>query len=253
MYFGPHKHILSKALLTVTAVKIVGDVISGAVRSIIRRGGLKPDMADTYVWRVQSAVAIIVLIISAFIFIRVLQKIKRSIAVIPEAERLEMARLQEETFGVRNAALNADTLRKLTELWFAILVGVQFMYEVFSEVYRHFALGLYTATVSQNEISGEAYTSLYNLSHGFKYQGLLVALILGVIMTAIFLDDATLKLTAILAASVYLLSSIVPEMTTLTIMGKSIGIVWSSVIFHILDTIGMAVFAIYLRIRYRGV
>ncbi|MCR5733937.1 MAG: hypothetical protein K6G22_04940 [Lachnospiraceae bacterium] len=210
-------------------------------------------MADTYVWRVQSAVAIIVLIISAFIFIRVLHKIKRFIAVVPEDERIEMARLQEETFGVRNAALNADTLRKLTELWFAILVGVQFMYEIFSEVYRHFALGLYTVTVSRNEITGEAYTSLYNLSHGFKYQGLLVALILGVIMTAIFLDDATLKLTAILAASVYLLSSIVPEMTTLNILGRDIGIVWSSVIFHILDTLGMAVFAIYLRIRYRGI
>ena len=53
----------------------------------------------------------------------------------------------------------------------------------------------------------DAYTSLYNLSHSFKYQGMLIALLLGVIMTAIFLDDRTLKLVAILAASVYLLSS----------------------------------------------
>ncbi len=131
--------------------------------------------------------------------------------------------------------------------------GVQLMYEVFSEVYRHFVLDLYQAVVKYTGVTSDTYTSLYNLSHSFKYQGMLIALLLGVIMTAIFLDDKTLMLVTILAASIYLLSATGLEMMTLSVLGESVGIVWSSVIFHLIDTIGMIGLALYLRIKYHGV
>ncbi|MCR5596020.1 MAG: hypothetical protein K6G12_09225 [Lachnospiraceae bacterium] len=208
-------------------------------------------MADDIIWRVQFVVAVLTLIASACVFVVQIRRINKYISVVPADDRLEMAALQEEYFGKDNSALNAEIIRKLLETWFVIFVGVQLMYEVFSEVYRHFALNLYRAVARSG---GEYdYTSLYNLSHSFKYQGMLIALLLGVIMTAIFLDDKTLKLVAILAASIYLLSSTGLEMVTLSVLGQDIGIVWSSVIFHLIDTLGMIGLALYLRKRYHGV
>ncbi len=251
MYFSPRKHILSNVILSVTVIRFIGFTVSGIVRTVIRRGGVEPDMADDIIWRVQFVVAVLTLIASACVFVVQIRRINKYISVVPADDRLEMAALQEEYFGKDNSALNAEIIRKLLETWFVIFVGVQLMYEVFSEVYRHFALNLYRAVARSG---GEYdYTSLYNLSHSFKYQGMLIALLLGVIMTAIFLDDKTLKLVAILAASIYLLSSTGLEMVTLSVLGQDIGIVWSSVIFHLIDTLGMIGLALYLRKRYHGV
>ena len=63
--------------------------------------------------------------------------------------------------------------------------------------------------------TGAGYAFLYNLTHGFKYQGMLIALLLGIVVTAIFLSDRSLKLIAY--------------------------------------TIGLAAFAIYMRGRNKGV
>ena len=185
MYFSPRKHILSNVILFVTVIRFIGFCLSGLARVIIRKGGFEPDMADSYIWRVQSLTALLSVIASTAVFTYGLVKIRKFISVVPEEERAEMAALQEETFGEGNSNLNAEIIRKLLETWFVIFVGVQLMYEVFSEVYRHFALGLYQAVVKYAGITSETYTSLYNLSHSFKYQGMLIALLLGVIMTAI--------------------------------------------------------------------
>lgn len=253
MYFSPKKHILSNVILLVTLIRFIGFVLSGSARTLVRRGGMLPDMADQMVWRIQSCIAMITITLSACVFIVALRKTGRYFELIPEEERADMAALQEEIFGSSLSNLNGEIIRKLLETWFVIFVGVQLMYEVFSEVYRLFALRLYDAIAESGKLMTDAYTSLYNLSHSFKYQGMLIALLLGVIMTAIFLDDKTLKLVAILAASVYLLSSTGLEMATFSVLGKDIGIVWSSVIFHVIDTVGMICLALYLRVRYHGI
>ena len=253
MYFSPKKHILSNVILYVTVIRFVGFCLSGLARVAVRSGGFEPDMADAYVWRIQSVTAIITVAASAVVFSYALMKIKQFISVVPEEDRDDMAVLQAEAFGEGNSNLSADIIRKLLETWFVIFVGVQLMYEVFSEVYRHFVLDLYQAVVKYTGVTSDTYTSLYNLSHSFKYQGMLIALLLGVIMTAIFLDDKTLMLVTILAASIYLLSATGLEMMTLSVLGESVGIVWSSVIFHLIDTIGMIGLALYLRIKYHGV
>ena len=234
-------------------IRFIGFVLSGSARTLVRRGGMLPDMADQMVWRIQSCIAMITIILSACVFIVALRKTRRYFELIPEEERADMAALQEEIFGSSLSNLNGEIIRKLLETWFVIFVGVQLMYEVFSEVYRLFALRLYDAIAESGKLMTDAYTSLYNLSHSFKYQGMLIALLLGVIMTAIFLDDKTLKLVAILAASVYLLSSTGLEMATFSVLGRDIGIVWSSVIFHVIDTVGMICLALYLRVRYHGI
>jgi hypothetical protein len=42
-------------------------------------------------------------------------------------------------------------------------------------------------------------------------------------------------------------------MASVAVMGDTIGIVWSSVIFPVMDTVGLAVLAMYMRMRYHGV
>ena len=95
--------------------------------------------------------------------------------------------------------------------------------------------------------------SIYNLTHGFKYQGMLIALLLGAMMTGIFLDDRALKITSIVIACLFMLSIAGPEMFTLSLMGRRYGIVWSSVIFNLMETVGLFALALYLRWRYNGV
>ncbi len=253
MYFSPKKHVLSNVILGVALRRLLGFGCSGLARILTRRGGYLPDMADSKVHGMQILISLTVILLSALLFTAALRKVNRSVKAVPESERREIAKLQEETFGEGNAALNADLVRKLLEIWFVILVGVQLLYEAFSEVYRHFTLGFLDMISRRSGIGGEDYTSLYNLTHSFKYQGILIALLLGAFVTAIFLNDRTLKLAVALAGAVFLLSSTGMEMATVSVMGHSVGIVWSSLVYHLIDTLGLAALAIYLRFTYHGV
>lgn len=253
MYFGPKKHILSNVILSVTLIRLVSFVTSGIVRVIVRRGGMMPDMMDEFIWKIQTYIAFISIVACAMVFIYALKLVNRYISVIPREDRMEIAKLQEESFGESNSALNSETIRNLLETWFVVFVGVQLMYEFFSGIYRQFVGRLYMTLNDAQGAGGEMYNSLYNLSHSFKYQGMLIALLLGVIMTAIFLNDRILKMITVISAILYLLSAAGLEMSTISVMGKPVGIVWSSFIFHIIDTIGMVILALYLRKKYNGV
>ncbi|MBQ7679873.1 MAG: hypothetical protein IJT34_08490, partial [Butyrivibrio sp.] len=129
----------------------------------------------------------------------------------------------------------------------------QAMYDVSSIVYRRFAVSLAEVMVDIQGETGSAYTEIYNLTHGFKYQGMLVALLLGAMVTAIFLDDRQMEGAVGLITLIYMISTIWIGMGTISLLGHSIGVVWSSVIFHVLETIGLITIARYLRLRYRGV
>ena len=157
------------------------------------------------------------------------------------------------SFGEDNSALNADVIKKLLRIWFAILVGAQFMYDVSAGLYSRFTGYLDTAIPGMSESTGMYYAFIYNLTHGFKYQGMLIALLLGIVVTAVFLNDRTLKLIAYVIAVLFIISSMGMEMAKLTIFGNTLGIVWSSVIFHTIDTVGLLIFAIHMRIAYHGV
>ena len=253
MYFSPKKHILSNMLLFVAMLRLIAAAVSLAVRLIMRRGGILPDLADETLARMQLVPAAAVLLITALIFLTALIEIGRNLRVIPKEERQELARLQEETFGERNAALPAETVRKLLLIWLAILVGAQSMYDLSAEIYRRFVTGLARAFIDATGSTGSAYASFYNLSHGFKYQGMLIALLLGAAMTGIFLADRILIAAVVLVAGLFMISAAGMEMYTLPVMGRAYGIVWSSVIFHFMETIGLIAVACYLRVKYHGV
>ncbi|MBQ3790349.1 MAG: hypothetical protein II800_05405 [Lachnospiraceae bacterium] len=253
MYFSPKKHILSDVIMEVALVRLTGAGLYGFLRLLLRKGGILPDLTDASIWRMQLIFSAVTLLISAAIFLRALRSIAQGLKAIPREDRQEMARLQEEVFGEENAALPAETIRRLLRIWLTILVGAQSMYDFSSVIYQRFLSHLTQFFLDTTGGTGEAYVSLYNLTHGFKYQGMLIALLLGAMMTGIFLDDRSLKITSIVIALLFMISVAGLEMFTLSLLGRNYGIVWSSVIFHLMETVGLFALARYLRIRYHGV
>ncbi|MCR5676153.1 MAG: hypothetical protein K6G16_10640 [Lachnospiraceae bacterium] len=253
MYFSPKKHILSDVIMMVALVRFAGASLYGLLRLLLRQSGVVPDMTDRSLWTLQMTFSVATLLVSAVIFLCALYRISRGLRAVPVEDRQEMARLQEEVFGDNNADLPAETIRRLLRIWFTILVGAQSMYDFSSIIFRRFITRLTQFFVDTTGGTGEVYVSIYNLTHGFKYQGMLIALLLGAMMTGIFLDDRELKIAAILIAALFMLSAAGMQMFTLSLLGKSYGIVWSSVIFHLMETVGLFALAWYLRGRYRGI
>ncbi len=98
-----------------------------------------------------------------------------------------------------------------------------------------------------------SYVTIYNNTHGFKYMGMLLAILIGVIMTGIFLKDKLLKGVTLACTALFLITFSLFQMQTIEFFGKSIGIAWTSVIFHFVETMGLIALALYLRYRYHGV
>ncbi len=253
MYFSSKKHILSNAILISALVRLLEFIISGVLRLIIRRGTIYDYVADMRVSNVQTILSACTLLVSAAVFIYALRKTERCMSVVPKEDRADMAELQKEIFGADNSKLSAEVIRKLLRIWFSILVGAQLMYDISSGIYTHFMRILNITTMQSGDTTGAGYAFLYNLTHGFKYQGMLIALLLGIVVTAIFLEDKVLRIIAYVIALLFVLSSMYMNMSTFNLMGDIVGIVWSSAIFHGIDTVGLAALAIYMRIHYNGV
>lgn len=254
MYINPRKHILSETILITAVIRLLTAIASGTARLLMRRAGVLPDMVDDLTYTVQNFFSLVNLVLSASVFVYALFRITHFIGVVPEEERREIARLQEEVFGKKNTVLPAETVRKLLEVWCVILVGAQAMYDFMNIIYRQFAVNLAGIVLSSGSEGAQgAYVSLYNFTHCFKYQGMLIALLLGVLMTAIFLSDPFLMIIAVGIAALFIVCSMGMEMYTLSVLGHSFGIVWTSVLFHFIETVGMITMALYLRLRYRGV
>jgi hypothetical protein len=264
MFISPKKHILSNTILIAALIRAAEFLISGILRTIRRQSLLmiKPDgpsglvsyiASESGYSRIQTVLSLLTVILTAVTFIYALKKTGAYMALIPKEDREDLARLQEEVFGENNSALSAETVRKLLRIWFAILVGAQIMYDISAGLYSSFTGYLSLATAESGDVTGAGYAFLYNLTHGFKYQGMLVALLLGIVVTAIFLSDRSLKLIAYTIAVLFIISSMGMEMAKVTLLGDTLGMVWSSVIFHAMNTIGLAAFAIYMRVRYKGV
>ena len=107
-----------------------------------------------------------------------------------------MGRLQEEVFGTKLSALSADAIRRLLQIWAVILIGVEIVYDVTSTLYREFMLQLFSMELLTGGIFSGGFAVLYNSTHGFKYLGMLIAILLGIMMTGIFLNDRPLKAVA---------------------------------------------------------
>ena len=78
------------------------------------------------------------------------------------------------------------------------------------------------------------------------------AIILGMFVTAVFLKDRMLKIISVVLTVLFLLAFTIFQMVTFYTEIKIISIVWTSVIYHGLETVGLIIFSIYLSKHYKG-
>ncbi len=251
MYVNRKQHFLSNSLFWAAGIHISANLILLIVRKIIQNENITtPDMINTNLLIAQIAVSAIQVIMMALVFIGAFDKLKSALSVVDESDRLKMAVLQQEAMGNKIPALTGDSIGKLLELWGAILIAVRMVYDICSIVYRRFITDL--IDLSSAASSGEDFVAIYNNTHGFKYIGLLIAMLLGSLMTGIFLNDKLIKVITMILMTFFLLSFVLIGMQTLTFAGYSIGVVWTSVIFHLIETLGLFVLGLYLRKKYIG-
>ncbi|SCY27632.1 MULTISPECIES: hypothetical protein [unclassified Butyrivibrio] len=251
MYVNRKEHFLSNSLFWAAGIHVLSNIALFLVRRFVPKANAsQPDLANPAILVGQIAVAAAQVILMAIVFISAYDRLKKALSVVDEADRLKMAVLQKEAMGNKVPALTGNSILRLLELWGVILVAVRMVYDICSLVYRRFIADL--IDFSSDSISNEDFIAIYNNTHGFKYIGILIALLLGSLMTGIFLNDKLIKVLTMILMAFFLLSFVLLEMQTITVGGYRIGIVWTSVIFHLIETLGLIVLGLYLRKKYIG-
>lgn len=254
LYINIKKRILSSTILQVAVVKIIAACLEGALRVILKKSSItSPDMMDIVLWRAQMAISLIQIIVIAFMFFKVWKRLDHYMKLVPKEDQQGMGELQKEVFGKNKlAALSVNSVSRLLQLWAVIFIGAELIYDFTSIMYRRFIGILMDALSSGTAMSDGTFVMLYNMTHGFKYLEILSAILLGVMMTGIFLNDRYLKIASAGILVLFLVSFGVLQMQTVYLMGREVGIVWTSIIYHITETVGLVVLSRYLTKQYKG-
>ena len=253
MYINVRKHILSNAILGVALVKILAALLEGALRMLLKRREYStPDMLDSILWKCQLAISGLQIIITIIIFYYSWKKLNHYINIVPKEDREHMGDLQKEFLAGHISSLSVSSINRLQQLWAVIFIGAELIYVFTSVMYRRFIGMLMDALSEGSALADGTFVMLYNMTHGFKYLEILSAILLGVVMTGIFLNDRFLKLSSLAVLAFFLLSFAVLQMQTVYLMGREVGIVWTSVIYHVTETLGLVLLSIYLSRHYKG-
>ncbi|MBQ7425077.1 MAG: hypothetical protein IJV21_02300 [Lachnospiraceae bacterium] len=255
MYINVKKHILSNSILMVAVVKIIAALLEGASRVLLQKSSsATPDMLDIYLWRIQLVLSAAQIIVTALIFYTSWKRLYHYMTLVPAEDQAMMGELQKEFLGKKNASLSVSSVNRLLQLWAVIFVGAELIYDFTSIMYRRFIAVLMDALSAGTGtgMSDGTFVMLYNMTHGFKYLEILAAILLGVVMTGIFLSDRYMKIASLLILALFLISFAVLQMQTVNLMGREVGIVWTSIIYHFTETVGLVVLSQYLARAYKG-
>ncbi len=254
MYISVKKHILSNAIMIVAVTKIVAALCEGAMRFLLQRANTaSPDMLDIMLWHAQLVISLLQITVTAVVFYVTWRKLYHYMTLVPADDQQGMADLQKEYLGKNKiASLSVSSVNRLLQLWAVIFIGAELIYLFTSIMYRRFIGILMDALSEGNGMTDGTFVMLYNMTHGFKYLEIIAAILLGVVMTGIFLNDRTLKLASLIILVLFLLSFALFQMQTVNLMGREFGLVWTSIIYHLTETVGLMCLSLYLTKRYRG-
>ena len=96
-------------------------------------------------------------------------------------------------------------------------------------------------------------TRVYGSIDGFKNLVMVFTLLLGIVITALILENRKFTILSIVIAILFLVAFCIFDIKSTDILGIRPAVSWSSMGFDLINTVGMIIFAVYLRIRYRGV
>ncbi len=253
MYLSKKVHILTPAIMLTAIFNLLSELASGLARIVLSKlPSLTPDMLDTKMWTIQSAFAILQLLLTIGVFLVARKKLNRLMKLIPREDWSDMGKLQSEMIKDSVATLSITEINQLLQVWAAILIGVEIVYDVTSSAYKSFVTQLVKIVDLSNPETYNAFVALYNSTHGFKYIGMLIAICIGILTTGIFLQDRWLITSSITLTVLFLIAFVFIQSNTIVLASRMVGVVWTSVIFHILQTLGLMVLSAYLFKRYRG-
>ena len=253
MYINVKKHILSHSIMSVALVRIIAAAFEGVSRLLLERSNFaSPDMLDIYLYRISLISSSLQIIAASVIFYIAWKKLKHYLDLVPASDQQGMGELQKEYLGEKNASLSVSSVNRLLQLWAVIFIGAELLYDFTSIMYRRFIGMLINALAGGSALSDGTFVMLYNMTHGFKYLEILSAILLGVVMTGIFLNDRYLKLASLIVLALFLVSFALFQMQTVSLMGREYGLVWTSIIYHITETLGLFFLSLYLTIAYKG-
>lgn len=138
-----------------------------------------------------------------------------------------------------------DKSRTLLNIWGIVFVGVQIYYYLEMIFYDRILEDYFELA------SGEAYTAFYASTHGFKYAPMFVGLMFGIAMTGIMLRDRFIKVVVLVLSVLYLFFFGFQDMAFLSFRNTTVGIVLCSALFHTVQTVGILLLGMYLKLKYR--
>ena len=252
MYLNTRRHYLSIAICLSSLTGLMAQFLNSISRVIFNSKLNEPDMLNSRIFSFNRGVQLLVVLFTILIFAYSIKKLKGAIGLISDNDSEEMAILQKEFNPNGISTLKAEAIYQLLEIWASIMVFIQVMSMVSGYEYKRFVNDLYAIIPMESYEQAVTFSAIYNSTHGFKYIGMFSALIIGIFTTAVFLKDRFLKLAAVLITAVFFLAFTIFQMITFDTEVKIISIVWTSVIYHGLETIGLLLFSIYLARHYKG-
>ncbi len=252
MYLNSKTHYLSHCLLITAMLNIAYMGLTAVFRFLFGDNTSVPDNINPLIYHSQLIMELITIALIFIIFYRAMKDLKSKIALIESDDYDNIASLQKEFMSDKLSTLRGESILQLLEIWGTILVVVQIMSIVANYQYKKLETILYDLIIIFLNGSPTYYNEVYNSSHGFKYICMFTALMLGISITGIFLNDKYIKLAFYVLVVFFLVSFVALEMITFYTSLKIISIVWTSVITHGLETIGLIILAIYLKNHYRG-
>ncbi|MBR4544044.1 MAG: hypothetical protein IKO53_07525 [Lachnospiraceae bacterium] len=245
--YADKNYILSDSLAKAALLNFLCVLVGAGVRFIFRHAEeLNPDMQDMNFALVGMVIAVVRVMLTAVIFLMANRRIK---AVIANEGFADLDKLKEEMNPAGSTLLTAYSTRKMLQVWGVILVAANLLQEFCSRMYQNVMDQMQNYYIGDSMVSNEA-VSLYNSTHGFKYIGMITALIIGFFVTGVFLNDRKLMVLSALMMIAFALAFGMFQMFTLKFADRSIGIVWTGVIYHLTNTVVLFIFSQYTRKKH---
>lgn len=252
MYLNSQRHYLSKAICISSLLSLFTQLLNALARILFKSKQSEPDMLNTQVFSINIVIQIILIGFIVLIFLHYIKKMRHLIQIINEDDSDEMAALQKKYIPDSISTLRGESIYQLLEIWAVIMIFVQIISLVSNYKYKSFVSGLYEVLPMDTYENAVTFSDIYNSTHGFKYIGMFSAIVIGIFVTAVFLKDRFLKILATGVTIFFVLAFTIFQMVTFYTEVKIISIVWTSVIYHGLETIGLISFSIYLSKHYKG-
>ncbi len=245
MFVSRENHILSNALIGTAMINICIAVLGVIVRLGLGRSFTNlPDLIGEYREIIHNVIVIIRLFLVAFLFWQARKSLRLYRDRSSREEYIEAAKLLERQDSQKTTALSLYSVGQLLQMWRFILVDISLLQEVSGAMYQIWIHKLSDDVLNRNS---EVFVNIYNATHGFKYIGMITALIIAIYVTGLFLRDNKLKNVAMLLMGSFVIAFVFLQMRSIRFVGRSIGVVWTSVLFHGTETFGLLALGVYLR------